>query len=162
MKRPWSVLVVTVALAVPMVAAGQVPVQPAVEHARLLASRDPQLAANKRLVYDFWRKVLEAGHLELVNQYLAEGYAQHNPIVPTGRAGFVAFFSKFAKPTVIMPRIKSPLVSIVAERDLVVLGFVRYHKDPADSTKRYTTTGFDMFRVAGGKIAEHWDDDRKE
>jgi len=24
-------------------------------------------------------------------------------------------------------------------------------------TKKYTTTWFDMFRIEGGKIAEHWD-----
>src|SRR5438552_1867497 len=79
--------------------AAQVPVQPSVDHTRLLASSDPRLATNKRLVYDFWRKVIEAGHLELANQYLAEDYIQHNPNVPTGRAGFVGFFSKFSKAT---------------------------------------------------------------
>ena len=26
-----------------------------------------------------------------------------------------------------------------------------------DSTKKYTTTWFDMFRIENGKIAEHWD-----
>src|SRR5213079_1397352 len=102
------------------------------------------------------------GHLELANQYLAEDYIQHNPNVPTGRAGFVEFFSKFSKATAITPRMKSPLVSIVAEGDRVVLAFVSWHRSPADSTKTYTTTAFDMFRVRDGKIVEHWDTDRKK
>lgn len=147
---------------VAVAAHAQEPVVASGDHTRWLASRDARLAANKRLVYDFWRKVLEAGHLELADQYLAEGYVQHNPNVPTGRAGFVAFFSKFAKPDTIHAQMRSPLVSMVAEGDRVVLAFVSRHRDPADSTKTYTTTSFDMFRVENGKIAEHWDTDRKE
>jgi len=88
---------------------------------------------------------------------MAENYKQHNPGVPTGRAGFVEFFSKMAKPEAIQPRIREPLVAIVAEGDLVVLSFVSEKKDPKDATKTYTTTWFDMFRVENGKVAEHWD-----
>jgi predicted SnoaL-like aldol condensation-catalyzing enzyme len=88
---------------------------------------------------------------------MAESYIQHNPTVPTGRASFVAFFSKFAKPKPIEPRVKAPLVSIVGDGDLVILSFVREEADPKDSTRKYTTTWFDMFRIEGGKIAEHWD-----
>ena len=47
------------------------------------------------------------------------------------------------------------LISIVAERDLVVLALVREGMDK--DGKPYTTTWFDMFRVANGKIVEHWD-----
>jgi len=39
----------------------------------------------------------------------------------------------------------------------VVLAFVREAPDPKDAARKYTTTWFDMFRVADGKIAEHWD-----
>jgi predicted SnoaL-like aldol condensation-catalyzing enzyme len=144
-------------LAVSPLALAQEPVTAAPDHAALLASPDPVLAANKRLVYDFWREVFEGGHLELADKYLAESYIQHNPNVPTGRAGFVAFFAKFAKPEPIADAVKAPLVSIVAERDLVILSFAQEHADPADATKKYTTTWFDMFRVADGKIVEHWD-----
>jgi predicted SnoaL-like aldol condensation-catalyzing enzyme len=138
-------------------AQAQVAVQPAADQQALLASPDARLAANKRLVYDFWREVFEGGHMEAVDRYLAEGYVQHNPNVPTGRAGFVAAFGKFAKPKDVQPRIAAPLVSVVAERDLVILSFVRERPDPSDSTKKYTTTWFDMFRIENGRIAEHWD-----
>jgi predicted SnoaL-like aldol condensation-catalyzing enzyme len=138
-------------------ALAQQPVTAASDHAALLSSADPALAANKRLVYDFWREVFEGGHLELAERYLAESYVQHNPNVPTGRAGFVGFFAKFAKPGPIADAVKAPVVSIVAERDLVVLSFAKEGVDPKDSTRKYTTTWFDMFRVADGKIVEHWD-----
>lgn len=140
-------------------AQAQLPVQPAADQQALLASPDAGLAANKKLVYDFWREVFEGGHMEAVDRYLAEGYVQHNPNVPTGRAGFVAVFSKFAKPHDVQPRIAAPLVSIVAERDLVVLSFVSERPDPSDKARKYTTTWFDMFRIENGRIAEHWDGD---
>ena len=135
----------------------QVPVVAANDHAPMLASADARLAANKRLVYDFWREVFEAGHMDLAPKYMAEGYIQHNPNVPTGRAAFVDFFSKHVKPRPIEARVKAPLVAIVAEGDLVVFAFARVAPDPKDAANGYTTTWFDMFRIDGGKIAEHWD-----
>lgn len=146
----------------PFAASAQVAVKPHPDQELLLASPDPKLAANKRLVYDFWREVFEAGHMELAPRYMAESYIQHNPNVATGRAAFIDFFSKLAKAKPIEPRIKAPLVSIVAEGDLVVLSFVRETVDPKDTAKKYTTTWFDMFRIEAGKIAEHWDPAQKQ
>ena len=158
---PTTVRALGLALACALFAAttahAQLPVVPAASQEALLASADPTLAANKKLVYDFWREVFEGGHMELADRYMAESYIQHNPNVPTGRAAFVAFFTQFAKPRTIQPQIAAPLVSIVAERDLVILSFVRETHDPKDATKKSTTTWFDMFRVENGKIAEHWD-----
>ena len=128
----------------------------------MLVSNDPQLAKNKHLVYDFWRSVIEGGHLELVPQYMQEGFIQHNPNVPTGRQGFLDFFSKFAKAQPIVDTIKGRLITIVAEGDHVVLSFKRGRRDPKDATKFYWAIEFDMFRIEDGKIAEHWDADLKE
>ena len=135
----------------------QLPVLPAADQEALLASADPALAANKKLVWDFWREVFEGGHMELADKYLAESYIQHNPNVPSGRAAFVSFFTQFARPRAIQPRIAAPLVSILAERDLVILSFVRETRDPKDAANKSSTTWFDMFRIENGKIAEHWD-----
>lgn len=157
MRIPSLLLAAGLLIAAAAPATAQVPVTAASDHAVLLASADPQLAKNKRLVYDFWREVFEAGHLELADKYLDEGYIQHNPMVPTGRAAFVEFFGKFKKPQAIADKVAAPLVAITAERDLVVLSFVQQAADPKDASKKYTTTWFDMFRVENGKIAEHWD-----
>ncbi|HEX7078601.1 MAG TPA: nuclear transport factor 2 family protein [Candidatus Eisenbacteria bacterium] len=162
MKRSFAVLALLLALTLSPAARAQVDVQANPNQEQLLASPDARLAANKRLVYDFWREVLEAGHMDLAPKYMADSYIQHNPEVPTGRAAFVDFFTKFSKPKPIEARIQDPLVSIVAEGDLVVLSFVHKVPDPKDKTKTYTTTWFDMFRVEGGKIAEHWDCALKE
>jgi predicted SnoaL-like aldol condensation-catalyzing enzyme len=128
----------------------------------MLYSKDPQLAENKRLVYDFWRSVLEGGHLELAPKYMLETYIQHNPNVPTGRQGFIDFFSKFAKARPIVDTIQGPLIAIVAEGDRVVLCFKAGHPDPKDPSKHYVTTSFEMLRVENGKVAEHWDSALKE
>ena len=157
MKLHPGLLVLVVAAIVAANAHAQVAVVPRADHEQMLASADPRLAANKRLVYDFWREVFEAGHMERVDWYMAENYIQHNPNVPTGKAAFIAYFSKNVAPQPIEPRVKAPLVAIVAEGDLVALVFVREVTDPRDTVQKYVTTWFDMFRVETGKIAEHWD-----
>lgn len=157
MKHPVRYLFLVLALCSPPLVRAQVPVQANPDQERLLASADPRIAANKRLVYDFWREVFEAAHMDLAEKYMAESYIQHNPNVPTGRAAFVEFFSRFAKPKTIELQVRAPLVAMVAEGDFVILSFVREAPDPKDAAKKYTTTSFDMFRIEAGKIAEHWD-----
>lgn len=160
MKRTAIVLLAISALTLPM-AYAQMPVTSAHDQQALLVSEIPQLEANKKLVYDFWREVFEGGHLDKADQYLTESYIQHNPKVPTGRAAFVEFFGQFSQPKPIQDEIIAPLVSIVAERDMVILSLAREHQDPKDASKTYTTTWFDMFRIENGKIAEHWDPAQK-
>ena len=161
MKKYIIAIAVVLSALISNQAFAQLPVIPLANQKSLLQSNDPKLAANKKLVYDCWREVLEAGHLELVDKYLAESYMQHNPNVPTGRKGFVELFSKFAKPQAIVDTIKAPVVAIIAEGDLVVISFSEKLPEPTDSSKTYTTTWIDMFRVENGKLAEHWDGAQK-
>ena len=131
------------------------PVVPAKDQQALLKSSDPQLAANKKLVFDMWRTFLTAHHIDEADKFLAPEYHQHNPNAETGREGVKAYFKALNLQPTAVPDTIPNLVSIVAERDLVVLSFVREGKDK--DGKPYTTTSFDMFRVANGKIVEHWD-----
>ena len=111
-------------------------------------------------MFDFWREVFQARNVERAPEFMAESYIQHNPNVPTGRAAFMKFFGQFPKQPV-KPTIDD-LVSMVAEGDLVVLGFRRTLPDLQNEGQTYTTTWFDMFRLENGKIAEHWDYGTKE
>jgi len=148
------VIVLTLAAVAAPVSA-QLPVTLHADQQALLKSSDPQLAANKKLVFDFWREVFQARNMDLAPKYMAENYMQHNPTVATGRQPFMDFFGRLERQPV-KPTIDN-LVTIMAEHDLVVLAFRRELPDPKNPGQRYTTTWFDMLRIENGKIAEHWD-----
>ena len=140
--------------ATPMFAA--LPVTPSPDQAALLKSKDPKLAANKKLAYDFFRVVLRARHLDEADKYMKDDYIQHNPNADTGLAGFKAYFTRLGGPQPVKDTLDD-LVAIQAEGNYVTLSFVRPYDDPAKKGEKYTTTWFDMFRFENGKIAEHWD-----
>jgi predicted SnoaL-like aldol condensation-catalyzing enzyme len=149
-------LLCTVALlSVSALAYAAEPVVPAKDQQALLKSSDPQLAANKKLVFDMWRTFLTAHHIDEADKFLAPEYHQHNPNADTGLEGVKAYFKARNLPPEPIPDTIPGLVSLVAERDLVVVSLVREMKDK--DGKPYTTTWFDMFRIANGKIVEHWD-----
>ena len=133
----------------------QLAVELAPDQYALLESSDPQLAANKKLVFDFWLQVFQTRDMSNAAKYMKEDYMQHNPIAETGRAPFMQIFGSFPKQP--QKNTIDNLVSIVAERDLVVLAFKWECKDPRDESKTFTTTWFDMLRIEDGLIAEHWD-----
>ncbi len=82
---------------------------------------------------------------KVVEEYWSEDYKQHNPQFPNGRDVLIGF-AKNAP-----PGFKYEMGAVVAEGDLVMV------------RGRYTGFGpqpmiaVDMFRVADGKIVEHWD-----
>ena len=152
MRTLISLLAFT-ALAAPVFAQEPVTVNP--DQQAMIHSDDAELAANKKLVFDFWREVFQARNMELAPQYMAEDYIQHNPNVPTGRQPFMDFFGQFEVQPV-RAEIDN-LVTMIAEGDLVILAFRREMPDPRKPDHNYTTTWFDMFRIENGQIAEHWD-----
>ena len=137
--------------------AAQVAVEaiPAAQQAAWLESSDPQIEADKRLVYDFWRKVLVARNMDAAMEYMAEDYIQHNPGIPTGRVAFITAFGRMGEREE-MDYIDG-LVSITAENGYVTLAMKRELENPNMAGEMYTTTWFDMFRIEDGKVAEHWD-----
>ena len=125
----------------------------------LFTSRDAGLHKNKQVVYHIVKDLLESNHWELADKYISERYIQHNPNAGNGREAVVKFFTEVlkVKATPIPEKMKSKVVSVVAEGDLVIVAFVHEHKQPKDSTKIYTTTWFDQWRIVDGKADEHWD-----
>ena len=151
----FTALACTALLAATTVYAAE-PVVETKDQAALLKSNDPQLAANKKLVYDMWRTFINGYHLDEAGKFLAPEYHQHNPNATTGLAGVIEYFKSLnLKTTPVPDQITNKVVSIVAERDLVVVSLVSELKDKDGQS--YTTTWFDMYRIANGKIVEHWD-----
>ncbi|WP_420139766.1 nuclear transport factor 2 family protein [Sphingomonas sp.] len=159
MKKPFCLtLASTLALLAAGGAAAQAPVVPAADAEALFHSADPKLEINKQAAYHIVKDLLEAGHWELADRYLTERYIQHNPLAKSGRAGVVDFFTKTLKvsPKPIPTKLTTPVVSVVAEGDLVIVAYPRV-ENAGDPTKRYMTTWFDMWRFVDGKADEHWD-----
>jgi predicted SnoaL-like aldol condensation-catalyzing enzyme len=127
-----------------------------VEQRKMLEDEDPQLAANKKLVYDMWRTLLNAYQIDRAGEFIHQDYIQHNPMANTGLAGMQAFFRMMNRPPGEVPEaIPEGVVDILAEGDKVVIVFPRSGTDSCG--RQFTTTWFDMFRIANGKIVEHWD-----
>lgn len=126
------------------------------EQYALLQAANPTLAANKRLVYDMWRHLIDAGREEVASLYLAEDYLQHNPAVATGREAAINFFATL-EDREIETSLRSPLVAMLAEGDLVLQVLKTEHPHPHRAGETYTSTWFDLFRIEDGRIAEHWD-----
>jgi predicted SnoaL-like aldol condensation-catalyzing enzyme len=111
---------------------------PASECARSLTE------ANKATVNTAIDELFVQGDITAVDRYWGEPYLQHNPIAASGVATFRNLFGGLISPG---NSIYS-LSRLVGECDLVLI-----HGD-------YTSFGgptFDMFRVEGGRIIEHWD-----
>src|SRR5690606_34300657 len=144
----------------PIVDGLPVPVTAHPDQLALLASSDPQLAANKKLVFDMWRTILLAGQVEQAERFLAEDYIQHNVTAPTGRAAFQRIFASFVPRQDTVPATIPELVTLIAEGDYVVLALVSHYPEPDGSSNTYTSTLFDLFRIEDGLIAEHWDSEQ--
>ena len=112
---------------------------------------------NEDLANIEYKDILQYGHVELADKVMAAGYIQHNPNVPTGRAAFVDLFIKIRKPEPIKAEWKDEPELVLTSGNLVLHMFKRYSADPADLTKVYKWNWFDLVRVDGGLVREHWD-----
>lgn len=118
--------------------------------------------ANLQLVLDWWREVIEAGHLERVPHFQAQTYIQHNPNINTGRAGFLDAFSRDNTPINPIPRrLKNPPPLAGARGEYVWILWER-HRAASGTRPAYYQNRFELLRVRDGLVQEHWDADRKE
>lgn len=109
-------------------------------------STDAKLEENKRIVRDFFEKVFNQHEVDAGLANFKPDYIQHNPMVPTGLEAIRAAFKSNIE------GVSTDIKRMIAEGDLVV---VHHHfKFQPDSLGAAVV---DIFRLEGGKIAEHWD-----
>jgi predicted SnoaL-like aldol condensation-catalyzing enzyme len=157
MKIRLSLLTTVAVLLSCVPAIAQEPVVGVANPESLFTSPDARLNANKQVALHIMRDLLEANHWDEADKYLTARYLQHNPNVASGLAPVVKFFQSFTKPSPIPEHMKTPVVAVLADGDLVIVVIARQFPDPRDASKKYTTSWFDMWRIKDGKADEHWD-----
>ena len=105
-------------------------------------------ARNRELVVAFYTTVFVKKQVaEGFAQYVGPKYIQHNPRLPDGPEAAVRLLSQVVTPDSI-----AEIKRVVAENDLVM---VHWHSR-ANAQDRGRAV-VDIFRVANGKVVEHWD-----
>jgi predicted SnoaL-like aldol condensation-catalyzing enzyme len=81
----------------------------------------------------------------VLDRLFSEDYKQHNPQIPNGTAAIKTLLQNLSRDFEYRPGV------VVADGDYVMVHgrYVGWGPKPV--------IGVDIFRVAGGKIAEHWD-----
>ena len=106
-------------------------------------------ALNKDIAIQFYRDVIGQRDESLVDQFITDDYIQHNPMVKTGKQGFLETLA-FLKQ---MPPANTevfPIIRTIADEDFVALHL-------AIEIGGQETVVLDLFRLSDGKLAEHWD-----
>lgn len=104
----------------------------------------------KQAAADFLRKFYtEKKVREAYETWVAPDYIQHNPLVPNGREGAIAFLEPFFG--------AHPDSTFDVKRILVDGNFVTAHLHAKLFPNDRGMAVIDIFRVENGKFVEHWD-----
>jgi predicted ester cyclase len=124
-------------------------------------SLDP--AADPRSIVGRWFQRIDRGGVPDVDQYIAQGYSDHNPPPVPGLAdGIKGVRQAFPVALHAFGEFHHEIAASIAEGDKVasrVTGFGKHTGDfigiPATG-KQVTMSGISIHRVKDGKLAEHW------
>lgn len=109
----------------------------------------PQEEANLRLVLAMYEHVLMALDSSRMEEFFTSTYIQHNPTVVTGPEGLKGVLDR--------ARVQAPHAQHHIKRVFVdgdhVIAHVHLIMHPGELGRAVV----DIFRIEGGKIAEHWD-----
>jgi predicted SnoaL-like aldol condensation-catalyzing enzyme len=110
---------------------------------------DAQLEANKKLVLEFYEQAIGRKDFDAARKFMGATYRQHAPYAadgPEGLRGFIEWFKANC------PNHRYAIKRVIAEGDLVML-----HVHGMNGISPHGESVVDIFRVADGKVVEHWD-----
>ena len=102
-----------------------------------------------QLIHDFIEVVWNQGRVEEAERFVAEDLIQHNPALPNGRKALIGFIDGMREQ---FPEARFETRRLAAEGDLV---FTHSLFTPQPGHRGIAVV--DVFRIADGLIAEHWD-----
>lgn len=105
---------------------------------------------NKQKVLSFYKQIVGQRKTELIPEFIAEDYKQHNPTVKQGRAGITEMVNYLKTLPPPPEDAKSPIVRAIQDGDLVIT-----HLDVSFMGKRMAV--IDLFKLKDGMLTEHWD-----
>jgi steroid delta-isomerase-like uncharacterized protein len=116
---------------------------------------------NRALAQRFYAEIWNKGNLDAVADLLSGDFVDHAapPGFPPGQEGAKQVFMMYRGA---FPDFHLSVEDVIAEGDKVVARWVTQGTHQGElmgippTGKRVTVTGIDEFRIAGGKIAEHW------
>ena len=114
-----------------------------------MSQRTAREEANFRLVATMYERVLQPLDSSWVDRFFAPDYIQHSPMAATGAQGLKDFLD-WARAR--SPQAEHRIKRMFADGDYVI-AHVHVIINPGDRGNAVV----DIFRVADGRIAEHWD-----
>ena len=125
-------------------------------------AEDTGAEADRATVARIYEEVFNRGELGQVDTLISAEYIDHNPIGPGGELGIEGFKQTVRALRFAFPDLRFTVEEMIVNGDKVVTrttmqgthknSFMRF--DPTD--KQVTVTGFDIYRITDGVVAERW------
>jgi predicted SnoaL-like aldol condensation-catalyzing enzyme len=131
-------------------------------YARLRPAEDSghEGRAGARLSAGFYGVKPSSRRREAIEKYFASNFIQHAATMAPGLEGIRNMVNR-GQPQAAPAKTGLRPTTLIAEGDLVAAVFPRQYPDPKDASKKYSTAGLELYRIANGKIVEHWDEHEK-
>lgn len=114
-----------------------------------------------RTIADTYLRMLNTHDADLVDEFLAEDYINHNVVVANGREANRDFWAMFF---VGLPDVAVAMEDFIVSGDRMVVRFV-YRGTHTGALMGIAATGrrvemrsIDVWRIDGGLLVEHWDE----
>jgi steroid delta-isomerase-like uncharacterized protein len=128
-----------------------------------MSDRQHQEEENEALAHRFHMDIFQKGDLSAADQILATNFVWRNPVVPSELAHGPEGVKKIASAAIdSMPDLKITHDDTISKGDKVIIRWTMTGTVKKDlfgilaSDKPATIIGFDLFRIANGRIVEMW------